>query len=75
LGDNYEMARNLEQLLESLIKMVGNANKNVDSLQRRISQLEWVIKEQQHEMKERDNLIRMYSTYPQESSQNIPLRF
>jgi peptidoglycan hydrolase CwlO-like protein len=75
LGDNYEMARNLEQLLESLIKMVGNANKNIDSLQRRVSQLEWVIKEQQNEMKERDNLIRMYSTYPHESSQNIPFRF
>ncbi|MEH6955547.1 hypothetical protein [Neobacillus drentensis] len=52
MGDNYEMARNLEQLLESLIKMVGNANKNIDSLQRRVSQLEWVIKEQQNEMKE-----------------------
>jgi peptidoglycan hydrolase CwlO-like protein len=75
LGDNHEIASNLEQLLESLIKMVGHANKNVDSLQRRVSQLEWVIKEQQHEMKERDNLIRFYSSHPHESSQNIPLRF
>ncbi|WP_040207093.1 hypothetical protein [Neobacillus jeddahensis] len=42
---------NLEQLLESLIKMVGKANKNVDSLQKRVSQLEWLIREQQLEMK------------------------
>lgn len=75
MGDNQEMASNLEQLLESLIRMVGNANKNVDSLKRRVSQLEWVIKEQQHEMKERDNLIRIYSSPPHESSQNIPFRF
>jgi peptidoglycan hydrolase CwlO-like protein len=72
---NDDTASNLEQLLESLIKMVGNANKNVDSLQRRVSQLEWVIKEQQQEINERDNLIRMYSTPPHESSQTIPLRF
>jgi peptidoglycan hydrolase CwlO-like protein len=69
------MASNLEQLLESLIKMVGNANKNVDSLQRRVCQLEWAIKEQQHEIKERDNLIRIYSSNPHDSSQNIPFRF
>ena len=72
---NDETAKNLEQLLESLIKMVGNANKNVDSLNRRVSQLEWAIKEQQQEMNERDNLIRIYSTPLHESSQTIPLRF
>ncbi|SMQ85161.1 hypothetical protein SAMN05444673_6473 [Bacillus sp. OV166] len=75
MGSNNEMASNLEQLLESLIKMVGNANKNVDSLQRRVCQLEWAIKEQQHEIKERDNLIRVYSSNPHDSSQNIPFRF
>ncbi|MEH7479950.1 hypothetical protein V7157_02340 [Neobacillus drentensis] len=75
MGSNNEMASNLEQLLESLIKMVGNANKNVDSLQRRVCQLEWAIKEQQHEIKERDNLIRIYSSNPHDSSQNIPFRF
>ncbi|MBT2699737.1 hypothetical protein J7E79_20340 [Bacillus sp. ISL-40] len=75
MGSNNEMASNLEQLLESLIKMVGNANKNVDSLQRRVCQLEWAIKEQQHEIKERDNLIRIYSSHPHDSSQNIPFRF
>jgi peptidoglycan hydrolase CwlO-like protein len=72
---NDDTASNLEQLLESLIKMVGNANKNVDSLQRRVSQLEWVIKEQQQEIHQRDNLIRIYSTPLHESSQTIPLRF
>ncbi|WP_144550778.1 hypothetical protein [Bacillus sp. X1(2014)] len=72
---NDEMTRNLEQLLESLIKMVGNSNKNFDSLQKRVSQLEWIIKEQQHEIKERDNLIRIYSSRPHEPSPTIPFRF
>lgn len=54
---------NLEQLLESLIKMVGKANQKVDSLQQRISQLEWLIKEQQLELKERGP-IPIYSTTP-----------
>ncbi|MEH7303726.1 hypothetical protein [Neobacillus drentensis] len=72
---NDEMARNLEQLLESLIKMVGNSNKNVDGLQKRVSQLEWIVKEQHHEIMERDNLIRIYSPHPHESSQTIPFRF
>lgn len=72
---NDEMTRNLEQLLESLIKMVGNSNKNFDSLQKRVSQLEWIIKEQQHEIKERDNLIRIYSSHPHEPSPTIPFRF
>jgi chaperonin cofactor prefoldin len=75
LGYNDEITSNLEQLLESLIKMVGTANRNVDSLQKRVSQLEWVIKEQQHEFKGRENLIRIYSAPPHESSQNIPFRF
>ncbi|MEH7502503.1 hypothetical protein V7152_10845 [Neobacillus drentensis] len=72
---NNEMGSNLEQLLESLIKMVGKANKNVDGLQRRVTQLEWAIKETQHEIKEKDNLIRIYSSHPHESSENIPFRF
>jgi peptidoglycan hydrolase CwlO-like protein len=75
LVSNNEMGSNLEQLLESLIKMVGKANKNVDGLQRRVTQLEWAIKEQQHEIKEKDNLIRIYSSHPHESSENIPFRF
>jgi hypothetical protein len=49
-----------EQLLESLIKMVGKANHKVDSLQKRISQLEWILKEQ---VKERGPIID-YSTRP-----------
>ncbi|MEH7107460.1 hypothetical protein [Bacillus sp. JJ1764] len=55
-----EAAQKLEQLLESLIKIVGNANKNVDSLQRRVSQLEWLIKEQQSSSRD-TNPIRIYS--------------
>jgi hypothetical protein len=42
-----EVANSLEQLLEALIKMVGKMNQNMDSLQKRVSQLEWIIKEQQ----------------------------
>jgi hypothetical protein len=42
-----EVANSLEQLLEALIKMVGKTNQNMDSLQKRVSQLEWIIKEQQ----------------------------
>lgn len=72
MGYNNDVASNLEQLLESLIKMVGKANKNVDSLQKRVSQLEWLIREQQLEIRERDNLIRIYSTQPHESSKTIP---
>jgi hypothetical protein len=45
--------KSLEQLLESLIKMVGRANQKVDSLQMRVSQLEWIIREQELELKER----------------------
>jgi hypothetical protein len=65
LGHSHDAAHSLEQLLESLIKMVGRANQRVDSLQQRLSevneyadglqkrvnQLEWVIKEQRQEWK------------------------
>jgi hypothetical protein len=65
LTHHYDVATSLEQLLESLIKMVGRANKNNDNLQnkineinenmisqkKRISQLEWILKGQ---LKERD---------------------
>jgi hypothetical protein len=44
---NDEVANSLEQLLEAMIKMVGKTNQNMDSLQKRVSQLEWIIKEQQ----------------------------
>lgn len=70
-----DVATSLEQLLESLIKMVGRANKNNDNLQnkisqmnenmdsqlKRISQLEWLMKGQ---LKERDwSPIRTYPTH------------
>jgi peptidoglycan hydrolase CwlO-like protein len=54
---------NQEQLIESMIKMVGRANQKVDSLQKRIAQLEWLFKEQELELKERGP-IRIYSTLP-----------
>lgn len=57
---NEHDTSNLEQLLETLIKMVGSANKNVDSLQKRVSQLEWFIKEQQQGNREHSP-IRIYS--------------
>ena len=60
---NSESASSLEQLLESLIKMVGKANQKVDGLQKRVSQLEWILKEQQLEVKERGPVI-SYPTLP-----------
>ena len=42
-----EVVNSLELLLESLIKMVGKANQKVDHLQKRVNQLEWMLKEQQ----------------------------
>lgn len=71
-----DVATSLEQLLESLIKMVGRANKNndnlqnkiiqmnqnMDSLQKRISQLEWLMRGQ---LKENEwGPIRNYPTHP-----------
>lgn len=49
-----------EQLLESLIKMVGKANQKVEGLQKRVGQLEWILKEQ---VKERGPVM-VYSTLP-----------
>jgi hypothetical protein len=49
-----------EQLLESLIKMVGKANQKVEGLQKRVGQLEWILKEQ---VKERGPVL-VYSTLP-----------
>ncbi|MEH7074304.1 hypothetical protein [Neobacillus drentensis] len=64
MESNDEMARNLEQLMESLIKMVGNSNKKVDGLQKRVSQLEWIIKEQHQEIRDKNNHLKIYSSYP-----------
>lgn len=57
-----ESNNSLERLLESLIKMVGKANQKVDSLQVRVSQLEWIIKEQEIMPKERDP-VTMYPAH------------
>ncbi|MEH7439338.1 hypothetical protein V7182_17840 [Neobacillus drentensis] len=65
-----EAARNLEQLLETLIKMVGKSNQKIDSLEKRVSQLEWLIREQQFEQRDRTP-ISMYSRTPQHSSEKI----
>lgn len=73
MPDHDDVANSLEQLLESLIKMVGRANKNndnlqkrmiemnqnMDSLQKRISQLEWIMKGQL-----KDGPFRNYPTHP-----------
>ncbi len=47
MANQSELTSNLEQLLESLIRMVGSSNQKVDSLQRRVTQLELIMKEQQ----------------------------
>ncbi|MBY0145177.1 hypothetical protein [Neobacillus niacini] len=74
MSNREDVAASLEQLLESLIKMVGRANQNndklqkrmnemnqnMDSLQKRIGQLEWIMKGQ---LKEREwSPIRNYPT-------------
>jgi flagellar capping protein FliD len=73
LTGHDDVAASLEQLLESLIKMVGRANKNndnlknqiiqmnenIDNLQKRISQLEWIMKGQL-----KDGPFRNYPTHP-----------
>ncbi len=68
---NEKDASNLEQLLESLIRMVGKAHKNVDSLQKRVSQLEWLIREQQIEIRERGP-VRTLSKQPRKRREKIP---
>lgn len=69
-----EDTSNLEQLLESLIKMVGKSNQSVDSLQKRVSQLEWLMKEQQFGLREPDP-IRIYTRHPHEIHSTQPIRF
>jgi coenzyme F420-reducing hydrogenase alpha subunit len=40
-----ETSSRLENLLGSLIKMVGKTNERVDSLDKRINQMEWAMRE------------------------------
>jgi hypothetical protein len=40
-----EASSRLENLLGSLIKMVGKTNERVDSLDKRINQMEWAMRE------------------------------
>ncbi|MEH7111469.1 hypothetical protein V7124_03695 [Neobacillus niacini] len=76
MTNHDDIATSLEQLLESLIKMVGRANQkndhfqkeivqmnqSIDHLQKRISQLEWIMKGQ---LKEREwSPIRNYPKHP-----------
>ncbi|WML29800.1 hypothetical protein RCG24_18095 [Neobacillus sp. OS1-32] len=68
---NQKDASNLEQLLESLIKMVGKANNNVYSLQKRVSQLEWLVREQQLELRERGP-AQIYSKQLRKRQEKIP---
>ncbi|MFP7298650.1 hypothetical protein [Neobacillus niacini] len=82
MNSRDEVAASLEQLLESLIKMVGRANQNnnqlqkkmiemtqeSESLKKRISQLEWIMKGQ---LKEREwSPIRTYPPHPHTHSQS-----
>ncbi|OLS41134.1 hypothetical protein [Bacillus sp. MRMR6] len=85
---NDQVADSLEQLLESLIKMVGKANQNADSLQKqlhvanqdveslqkRICQLEWIMKRQLHHREM--GPLKVYPTSPtnmiSEISENFP---
>ncbi|MED4224902.1 hypothetical protein [Neobacillus cucumis] len=73
MGFHDDEQQNLEQLLESLIKMVGKANKNVDSLQTRVRQLEMLIREQNLIIKERDPLEIYPKHHHQAYSEKYPL--
>ncbi|MFD2446734.1 hypothetical protein ACFSO7_22605 [Bacillus sp. CGMCC 1.16607] len=42
-----ETFNRVEMLLGSLIKMLGKTNERVDQLDRRVQQLEWIIRESQ----------------------------
>ncbi|MDR6999307.1 hypothetical protein [Neobacillus niacini] len=57
----------LELLMETLIKMVGKTNQKMDSLQRRVIQLETFIKEE----KERGTIL-IYPQQPQETASSTP---
>jgi hypothetical protein len=48
------------RLLETLIKMVGKSNQKVDSLQRRVNQLELFIREQMLDQ----GAIHIHPTHP-----------
>ncbi|ULT56838.1 hypothetical protein L1999_28175 [Neobacillus drentensis] len=72
MGYHEDDQGSLEQLLESLIKMVGKANKNVDSLQVRVRQLESLIREQQIVVKESDPL-EIYPHHHHHSTDKFPL--
>lgn len=52
-----ETAASLEQLLEMLIKMVGKTNQTTDQLKQRVTQLEYLVKE------EREHDPRKFSFY------------
>jgi hypothetical protein len=45
LQQEEEASNRLEHLLGSLIKMVGKTNERVDSLDKRINQMEWAMRE------------------------------
>lgn len=45
LQQGEESASRLENLLGSLIKMLGKTNERVDNLDKRINQMEWAIRE------------------------------
>ncbi|PLS08002.1 hypothetical protein [Neobacillus cucumis] len=74
MGYHEDDQAKLEQLLESLIKMVGKANKNVDNLQIRVRQLECLIREQQLVIKEKD-LLENYPRHHHHSLEKFPLHF
>lgn len=67
-----ENVHNLEHLLESLIKMVGKSNQKMDSLQTRVNQLEWLIKEQQLVIRD-SGPIRLYQRSPHERPEDFPI--
>ncbi|SFB04252.1 MULTISPECIES: hypothetical protein [unclassified Bacillus (in: firmicutes)] len=66
---NNDPAKNLEQLLGSLIKMVGKTNEQVSNLHKRINQLEWILHEMELPAKPPENAKTFFLTTSQ-CSQN-----
>lgn len=45
MNNSYEMMSRLEKLLETLIKMTGKTNERVDDVNKRLTQMEFIVRD------------------------------
>lgn len=45
MNNSYEMMPRLEKLLETLIKMTGKTNERVDDVNKRLTQMEFIVRD------------------------------